>query len=246
MRFNIDSLFNHRGRFAPSRDDIHERHYSRLEPSHRLALYEFRKSGLVLPFGAHTAHFNYPNRYQFWRSGEWPLCDFANPLKGWECVSSFFFDLKYLTLSFLSMEEVIKSGMPHGATREDIYGCLYFHVSDVLQKFTRRLSKFHISFKIFIRDMITLSDNIRNGELEKMGLPAATRFDRIDVSNAMDKEYVGVSGIIEKWGPLLRRSPTATLLGYFLNWRNEQADAIPCGDDRRETMDKLLLAESVK
>jgi hypothetical protein len=197
----------------------------------------------VLPFGAHTAHFNYPNRFIFQPTGEWPLGVFSNPLYGWECVICFPFDLIYLY--FLSIEEVISSGKTHGATREDLYGCLYFHLSDVLQEFARRLSKFHISFKILNGDMISLSDSIRNGELERMGLPAATRFDRVDVSNTMDVEYVGISRIVEKWGPLLKRAPTATLLGYFMNWNTKQADAFPCIGDSPEAAKKFSQVELV-
>jgi hypothetical protein len=189
------------------------------------------------------AHFSHPNRYLFLPTGKWILGDVSDPLHGWEYVIFFPFDLTYP--SFLSIEEVISSGIAHGATREDLYGCLYFHVTDVLQKFARRLSKFHISFKILNRDMITLSDDIRNGELKEMELPAAIRFDRIEVSNTMDVEYVGISRIVEKWGPLLKRSPTATLLGYFMNWESKQADAIPCGDDLHEAVRKFASIEMV-
>lgn len=63
-----------RVKFAPSRMDYHDRAYSVIEPSHRVALEEYRVSGLVLPFGALHAHFNVPNRSLFSPNGlaaEW-------------------------------------------------------------------------------------------------------------------------------------------------------------------------------
>jgi hypothetical protein len=74
-----------------------------------------------------------------------------------------------------------------------------------------------------------------------MGLSAATRFDRIDVSKTMDAENVGLSRVVEKWGPLLRRSPTATLLGYFMDWKG----AAPNEGNLQEAIDKYTSAETV-
>ncbi|KDQ51336.1 hypothetical protein JAAARDRAFT_211116 [Jaapia argillacea MUCL 33604] len=101
-------------RFAPSRQDRHHRHYCRLEPSHRLAYLEFRRFGLLLPFGALNSQFNTPNNSLFSPDGRWLQDDLADPLDSWD------------------IEAVIKAGLAHGAQRADIYGCLYFFLSDML------------------------------------------------------------------------------------------------------------------
>lgn len=73
-------------RFAPARRDFHHRYYCKMEPSHRLALHEFRRFGLVLPFGAMNAQFNTPNRFLFSPDCRWLQNDHANPLEAWEYV----------------------------------------------------------------------------------------------------------------------------------------------------------------
>ena len=73
-------------RFDPSRVDRHHRQYTRLEPSHRLAFLEFRRFGIVLPFGARNDHFNTPNRFLFSPEGTWLQNDWANPFESWEYV----------------------------------------------------------------------------------------------------------------------------------------------------------------
>jgi len=73
-----------RVRTAPSRRDFRERMYARLKPSHRVAFQEFRRFGIVLPFGAPNSHFNVPNPSLFSPEGKWLQTDFSDPLKGWE------------------------------------------------------------------------------------------------------------------------------------------------------------------
>ncbi|CAL1708496.1 unnamed protein product [Somion occarium] len=193
-----------RVRFAPSRVDRHHRWYGRLEPSHRLACLEYRRFGLVLPFGAKNDHFNMPNRTLFSSDGCWLQNDLANPLDGWNAKS------------------IVEAGRKHGASRADLYGCLYFFLSEQLRVFARRLRKFRISFHIFNRDASDLSKAIRAGNLASYGVPSTIRFDRVDVSNIMDAEYVGIPRIVTFWGPLLATGQHATLLGYFMNWVNRQ------------------------
>jgi hypothetical protein len=73
-----------RVRRAPSRQDYRDRMYAGLKPSHRVAFQEYRRFGIVLPFGAMNAHFNVPNRSLFSPTGEWLQTDYADPLEGWE------------------------------------------------------------------------------------------------------------------------------------------------------------------
>ncbi|KAF9224203.1 hypothetical protein BS17DRAFT_780637 [Gyrodon lividus] len=185
---------------SPSRLDFWHRFYIGLKPSHRFACLEFRRFGIVLPFGAMNAHFNTPNTSLFSLAGEWLQTDFANPLKSWDT------------------DAVIDAGKAHGATSEDIYGCLYFMLSDELRTFARRIRTLHISFHVFGADACVLSDAITHGELTAYGIPPTTRFDRVEVSNILDPNYVGIQGVLDSWEPLLSTSVHATIVGYFLNW----------------------------
>ncbi|XP_006455358.1 hypothetical protein AGABI2DRAFT_226828 [Agaricus bisporus var. bisporus H97] len=116
----------HRMRKAPSRRDLYDRMYANLRPSHRVAFQGFRRSGVVLPFGASHAHFDIPNATLFSGNGKWLQRDYADPLSGW------------------NPDEVIKAGKAHGAQAEDIYGCLYFFLLDELSSFARhRVVQFH-------------------------------------------------------------------------------------------------------
>jgi hypothetical protein len=73
-----------RARTAPSRRDYRDRMYAGLKPSHRVAFQEYRRFGIVLPFGAINAHFNVPNPSLFSPTGRWLQTDYADPLEGWE------------------------------------------------------------------------------------------------------------------------------------------------------------------
>lgn len=74
----------HRVYSAPTRRDFVDRIYCSLKPSHRVAFYEYRRFGLVLPFGAANSHFNCPNASLFSFGGRWLQTDFSNPLEGWK------------------------------------------------------------------------------------------------------------------------------------------------------------------
>ncbi|OJA14610.1 hypothetical protein AZE42_07966 [Rhizopogon vesiculosus] len=163
-----------RVRNAPSRQDFRDRMYARLKPSHRLAFQEYRRSGIVLPFGAMNAHFNAPNTSLFSFDGKWLQTDYADPLEGWD------------------IGPILEAGRAHGAQPEDIYG--------------------------LTTEAIHLSSVIREGVLSPLGIPASIRFDRIEVSNILDINYVGIEDVLTHWGPLLKDSRTAALVGYFMNW----------------------------
>ena len=71
-------------RFEPTREDKHHRGYCCLKPSHRLASLEFRRFGILLPFGAANNNFNTPNKFLFSPSGRWLQDDMATPLDSWK------------------------------------------------------------------------------------------------------------------------------------------------------------------
>ncbi|KAF9239784.1 hypothetical protein BU15DRAFT_46298 [Melanogaster broomeanus] len=189
-----------RVRTAPSRLDYRDRMYMGLKPSHRLAFLEYRRFGVVLPFGALNAHFNVPNPSLFSPDGEWLQTDYADPLGSWD------------------LDKVFQSGIAHGAKAEDIYGCLYFFLSDQLRTFARRIRELRISFHVFNSDASALAEAIVQGTFSAYGIPPTVRFDRIDVSNIMDLNYVGMRLVLNLWGPLLTKSDNAALTGYFMNW----------------------------
>ena len=118
-----------------------------------------------------------------------------------------------------SPSEVIAAGKLHGAHQADIFGCLYFFLSDQLRKLADRLRRFKISIHLFDRNASDIAKGIISGDLTKNGIPSNIRFDRIDVSNILDAEYLGIPRVLAEWGPLLsQNNPHATLLGYLMNW----------------------------
>ncbi|GJE94076.1 DUF4470 domain-containing protein [Phanerochaete sordida] len=209
-------------RFDPARIDLRHRQWARCEGSHRLALLEYHRFALVLPFGAHSAQFNSPNRFLFSPLGEWLQTDGANPLNSW------------------NIEEVVAAGKAHGATREDLYGCLYYHVVLQLETFAERLAHMRIDIKITDKDAVDLAASLRRGDLAAIGLPASTRFDRIDVSNLVDENYLRVPRVLEAWGGFLRRDRGAAIVGHFMNWQEREPAAQPGEKDMEGIVDRMI------
>ena len=87
-----------------------------------------------------------------------------------------------ISISIHSIEDVIAAGKAHGALREDLYGCLYFYLSEQFRSFAERIKRFHVTFHVFDCDARDLARDILSGQLESRGLPKDTHFDRIDVS----------------------------------------------------------------
>lgn len=118
----------------------------------------------------------------------------------------------------------MKAGKAHGAQPEDIYGCLYFLLSDELTAFHQRIRKFPITFRMFDLEATKLADAIQADLLSDVGLPASTRFDRIEVSNILDFNYIGMEKTLTHISPLLSHTSHATIVGYFMNWFIQQKD----------------------
>jgi hypothetical protein len=111
---------------------------------------------------------------------------------------------------------VISTGQAHGAQREDLYGCLYFYLSDQLRMFAERVRRFRITFYLVDCHCHATTKDIRAGVFEQLGLPRTILFDRIDVSSVISS---GVSEMLADWAPLLNNiNPYATIFGHFLNW----------------------------
>ncbi|KAH8832378.1 hypothetical protein DL96DRAFT_1581831 [Flagelloscypha sp. PMI_526] len=174
----------------------------------------WRESGTVLPLGASSAHLTMPNPWMFDHEGKLFLKDSASPLQGWET------------------GPLIQSGKQHGTTREDIIGCFYFHVRDQLQEFRRRMQRFKLNFVLRNDDAIDLAKGV--------GAGMHISFDRIEVSNICDQEYVGVPRLLEAWGPHLSISNKhAAILGLFMNWQTATPGAdLAAGSSARQ--EKIL------
>ena len=123
-----------------------------------------------------------------------------------------------------------------------MFGCLYFHVSDQLQHFVDRLARFDVSFKVFNRDTLDFSRALSRNTLSPFGLTSTSRFDRIDVSNVIDVEYVGTAPVVDAWGRFLKRTQNAALLGYYMNWPGQQPGATPNDKhgNAKELVDTLI------
>ncbi|KAK0452836.1 uncharacterized protein EV420DRAFT_1558595 [Desarmillaria tabescens] len=179
---------------APEREDYRDRYYARMKPSHRLAFKQWRSYGLILPFGAINAHMAIPNPWVFTQDGRLMLSDNAHPFDGWD------------------FDEMFNAGKAHGTTEEDLIGCLFFYVKDQLVEFSKRLRRFKIQIYSFDQDARDLLPTLKSSP----SFPQ--RFDRIEVSNIVDKNYVGMS-VLTDWGPLLNEAnPHAAIIGHFMNW----------------------------
>ena len=118
---------------------------------------------------------------------------------------------------------------------------MYFYLSEQLQLFSDRLKKFQVSFCLFDRDARQLAKDICSGALEHHGLPKNILFDRIDVSNIIDTEYVGIPNVLADWAPFLSTTNQhSTLLGYSMNWVPKQHDALPGEKDIGRLTTQLL------
>jgi len=102
--------------------------------------------------------------------------------------------------------------------------------------FARRLRELRISFRLVTTEARTLSCMIRENVLSGFGIPASVRFDRIDVSNILDVNYVGIRDVLTHWSPLLKECRTATLVGYLMNWAMLQDNAWATGPIELRTL----------
>jgi len=129
-----------------------------------------------------------------------------------------------ILLKYSSVSAVIQTGKAHGAHPEDIYGCLYFFLSEQLRMCARRICKIKMSFSLFASDARLLPKDIHEGLISGCGIPPSIRFDRIEVSNILDANYVGINDVLLNWSSLMAESNTSVIVGYFMNWFTIQED----------------------
>ena len=162
------------------------------------------------------------DRTLFDNEGKWQLHDSSDPLNGWR------------------LEEVVSSGAHFGAPKSDIYGAFYYHLLSKLEGFCQRLSNMKITFQLFECDASDLPQYLK-------GLPRKqSLFDRIEVSNIIDRGYVGLERTLTTLAPWLKPAdvnPHATLLGLFLNAVaecEEPSETVRIAKDRSSVMHKFL------
>jgi hypothetical protein len=56
-------------------------------------------------------------------------------------------------------------------------------------------------------------------------VPSSIRSNRIEVSNILDDNYVGIHDVLVHWAPFLTKSRSAAIVGYFMNWVMLQKDS---------------------
>ncbi|GJE94081.1 zf-MYND and DUF4470 domain-containing protein [Phanerochaete sordida] len=209
-------------RFDPARVDLRHRRWMRCTPPHRLALAQHARTGVLLPFGAPRARFEAPNRTLFDPDGEWVQGDGADPLDVWDT------------------EDVVATGAKHGCTREDLYGCLYFHVLAQLRAFAARLARFRVHIVLTDADACALAAALWGGDLAGAGLGASVRFDRVDASNLGDAHYLGVPRVLGAWGGFVRTGERpGVLVAHFVNWIAGAPGATFGKDDMEELFMRL-------
>jgi len=81
-----------------------------------------------------------------------------------------------------------------------------------------------MSFSLFTSDARLLPKDIRDSLIPGCGVPPSIRFDRIEVSNILDTNYVGINDVLLNWSPLMAESHASVLVGYFMNWFTIQED----------------------
>ena len=113
----------------------------------------------------------------------------------------------------------MKSGAAHGAQLEDIYGCLYFHLSDHLREFRQRIrTKFTTSFRITSLALTEWAVYIREAR------PPHVKSDRIDVGDNMDHDRSGTKAVLPVFALLLSPGKDAAIVGYYKSWPKVQRD----------------------
>ncbi|KAL2815217.1 hypothetical protein BDW59DRAFT_166890 [Aspergillus cavernicola] len=97
----------------------------------------------------------------------------------------------------------------NGPAKADIYGKLFRHIRGTLRAFHTRLRKSEFSFDLYHCDATALADRL-----------PPDPFDRIEVSNIADNNWLGIKETLGITLPLLRtpaQNPHATLITLFMS-----------------------------
>lgn len=122
-------------------------------PAHLASWSRYYTQGLSLPFGAWNAHFLRPNRLRYSTSMDFITRYRNDVICGW------------------NIQQLIASGFVHGASPMDLYGCLFFHVRDLMETFMRRISSCSIELRV---------TQFEPGKFAQILQKSSVKFHRID------------------------------------------------------------------
>ncbi|KAM0347291.1 hypothetical protein ACHAPU_004810 [Fusarium lateritium] len=173
---------------AKSRQDYRDRHMIFLSSSRRVAEQQFREDGILLPFSCQRAEFNIPN----------PTI-FQPDTSDWPM-----FDNADPLVGW-SAKDV--EGTSSGPAKYDIYGKLFYYLRTILRAFLDQMYDLKVDFRLLQVDARRTPNYLE----EKT-------FDRVEVSNISDSNYLAIENTLVMMMPLLRpisQNRHATIITLF-------------------------------
>ncbi|KAI9714053.1 MAG: hypothetical protein M1812_006500 [Candelaria pacifica] len=179
-----------------TRVDYRERRLFEMSSSRRACSLKMRETGILLPFGSCLDEYTCSNPTLFDNdSGAWLLKDSADPLQGW------------------ALEDVLAPGVRLGGPKEDIYGHLHFYIRNLLEKFCWKATLLTVHMHVYSVNAINLPSFLDDCLKD-------SAFDRIEISNIADANYIGLEKSLSTFGPLLKtpkQNSHAILITLFMN-----------------------------
>ncbi|KAK8232876.1 hypothetical protein HDK77DRAFT_51232 [Phyllosticta capitalensis] len=183
-------------------------------PGPRTAILEYRKDGVIMPFGASKVAFDTPNPTMFREQGVWPqIMSAFDPTDGW-------------TLKDLLQKTPL--------AKNDVYGGMFFHVRDILENFCSKIKDLKINFVLLHKEASALPKTLAQD------FKLTQSFDRIEISNIIDSYLVGPC-CLNLFTPLLRpvaENPHATLLTGFTHSIAEMGNEPVLRQEFRGSLDR--------
>ncbi|KAI5782032.1 hypothetical protein DFH27DRAFT_488154 [Peziza echinospora] len=188
------------------RPDRIDRYLEPLKPYDRVAFKGYRESGLMLPYSQfQNSAYTKTNPFLFNpNTFNWMMLDSSTPEQGWD------------------VDKAIEFGAKLGVPKNDIFGNLNFYIRDIICRASERLHGLNgCQIRLTCVDARNLSSVLAAAPVvQNIEKPEwiFTQFDRIEVSNICDEQYLGIKTVLTTFGPLLRpKNPDATLLTLFIN-----------------------------
>ncbi|KAK5698990.1 hypothetical protein LTR97_006639 [Elasticomyces elasticus] len=125
-----------------ARKDYIESQYTAHSPAHRVCKEQFRKDGILLPFGNSREAFTIPIRVT------WRMRDYAQDFEGWD------------------LAEVLRKDS--GLASNDLYGKIFFGVRDVFRQFRGVLSSRPSAFILTNMQAMSLLDHTPNNTFARI------------------------------------------------------------------------------
>lgn len=235
----------------PSRRDYFDRMLGSHRPYHRVAIAEFRDFGLVLPLGALNAHHSVPNPLLLDPMFGYTMTDYADPRHGWNpqetraAGARFSVPKNDLYGSLFSLLREKLCALLDRLSTAKVTFELFCEDARNLPSRIRKPPGAQPASARPCEGKTGDASEARGAAVKKKankkevgGVQGAQSakgktaselclLDRVDVSNICDANYVGVSRILQDWGPML--APGGVLVGLFMNWTGGQLPKIERG-----------------